>query len=128
MKTITVRNDPYDIYEIICESHGYRGRIHGATPTNRLLLLGQSDVNLRCIVFSYSWDSNRELAHVDLEEYDGINEKNEDYTVRTLYQEEIVESIRSYAEKYIVHTGETLCSIDIKGCDDTVEAVLHIRE
>ena len=95
MTTIEIHNDSYDIYDILCEHFGKKGRIHGMEITNRLLLCGQAGMDLRCIVFSYSWDHNRELAKADLFLWDGRTETTEDYSVRTCTEEDIIAAIRA---------------------------------
>lgn len=94
---IIITNERYDIYEILCHYYGRKELIHDTIPTNRLLLLGRANIDLRCVVFSYSWECSPELREIDLTDYDGQNEANEEYVVKTLNQKDIEEAIyKSY--------------------------------
>ena len=93
-----LNNDKYDIYEILCYSFCSNTEIHGTVPTNRLLLLGRPDIDLRCIIFSYSWEYSKDLRNIQIDRFDGLNEKKEDYIVKTIYQMEIEKAIRESDE------------------------------
>ena len=117
-KYTVLDNKDNDIYRII--SHCYEPEnILGNTPTNRLLLLGEANKNLRCVIFSYSWDHNPEYARLDLKELDGKNEETETYILKTLDQAMI--------EKAIIDTqGGIVHSIECIGQDQDISIVLYI--
>lgn len=113
---------------MICEFHGYHGQIHNNEVTNRLLLIGESGIDLRCILFSYSWDHNKEFADRNLENYDGVNEENGDYIVKTLQQEEIIASICFYVRKFLLNKTQDIQHIEINGNGEDITAFLLIED
>ncbi len=115
MMTITITNDSYDIYEILRDRYGCKGRIHQMEVTNRLLLTGRAGEDLRCILFSYSWDHNREFSSLDLMQFDGCAETNVDYIVRTVGETEIIAAVRDHAEKYLLRDKRQIREIILSG-------------
>ncbi|MBE6687315.1 MAG: hypothetical protein E7591_08860 [Ruminococcaceae bacterium] len=80
-----ITNKTNDIYTILAHYYSPES-IQCNVPTNRLLLLGEANKDLRCIMFSYSWDHNPEYASLDLNTLDGKNEETEEYILKTLDQ------------------------------------------
>ena len=120
-----LNNDNYDIYEILCHSFGSNTEIHGTVPTNRLLLLGRPDIDLRCIIFSYSWEYSKDLRNIQIDRFDGLNEKKEDYIVKTIYQMEIEKAIRESDEVRAMIVDKTIQTIKFIGHDDILQAVIE---
>lgn len=125
---IRINNATYDIYEIICERYGFHGRIHGMEVTNRLLLTGRAGIDLRCIVFSYSWDHNREFSSLDLMQFDGCAETNADYTVHTIGEAEIIAAVRDYAEAYLLQGKCRIREIRLRGDGEQICAEIFTEE
>jgi len=120
-----LNNDKYVIYEILCYSFCSNIEIHGTVPTNRLLLLGRPDIDLRCIIFSYSWEYSEDLRDIQIDRFDGLNEKNEDYSVKTIYQNEIEKAIRESDEVRAMIGDKTIQTINFLGHDDILQAVIE---
>lgn len=120
-----LNNDKYDIYEILCYSFCSNTEIHGTIPTNRLLLLGRPDIDLRCIMFSYSWEHSKDLRDIQIDQFDGLNEINEDYFVKTVYQNEIEKAIRESDEVRAMIGDKTIQTINFLGHDDILQAVIE---
>ena len=125
---IRINNNSYDIYEIICERYGFHGRIHGMEVTNRLLLTGRAGIDLRCIVFAYSWDHNREFSKLDLLQFDGRTETTADYTVHTVGEEEIIAAIRDHAEAYPLQGKCRIRKIRLRGDGEQICAEIFTEE
>jgi len=125
---IRINNDTYDIYEIICERYGFHGRIHSMEVTNRLLLTGRAGIDLRCIVFAYSWDHNREFSELDLMQFDGCAETNADYTVHTVGEAEIIAAVRDHAEANLLRGTRKIRNIVLSGENEKICAEIFMEE
>ena len=128
IETITIDNTQYDIYEIICETYGQHGLIHGNEITNRLLLTGEAGVDLRCILFSYSWDHNKEFAYKNLMDYDGRNENNDDFFVRTLNQNEILTALCKHVKEHVIGYNRDILSAEIRGQEENIIVIFGTKD
>ncbi len=125
---IRINNDTYDIYEIICERYGFHGSIHGMEVTNRLLLTGRAGIDLRCIVFAYSWDHNREFSSLDLMQFDGCTETKDDCIVRTAGEAEIIAAVRDHAEANLLRGTRKIRNIVLSGENEKICAEIFTEE
>ncbi len=111
-----IANNRNDIYSILAHYYSPES-IQGNTPTNRLLLLGEADKDLRCIFFSYSWDHNPEYGKLDLNTLDGKNEEAEEHILKTLDQ--------SMIEKAIIDTQNELKRAEVIGKGEDIVINLY---
>lgn len=114
MKLIT--NKTNDIYTILAHYYSPEA-VRGSIPTNRLLLLGEANKDLRCVMFSYSWDHHPEYTKLDLKELDGKNEETETYILKTLDQPMI--------EKAIIDSENDFKKAKITGESEDIAAYLY---
>ena len=122
-----LNNEKYDIYRILCHTFCSNKKIHGTVPTHSLLLLGRPYQDLRCILFSYSWEYSKDLRNIQLIRFDGLNEKNADYVVKTIDQREIEQAIRASEEVRLLIGDKTIHSIKFIGQDEILQAVIEIN-
>lgn len=137
LMTVTLNNKQNDISLMIAHFYGSQHNIHDTVPTNCLLLLGEANQDLRCVVFSYSWEFSPELRKNSLEEWenflmewDGYNKVTEDYMVKTVTQQDIEKAFQFSEEtKYILKKyGKTkVAAVELSGSQDDLTAILELN-
>ena len=120
----SINNERYDLYSILCDSFCINKPIHGTEPTNSLLLIGEPDKDLRCVIFSYSWDHSKELRNVQFDYWDGREEITDDYRVKTVYQKDMERALRESDEIKVLIGNKKISSIKFIGQGETVQAVI----
>ena len=121
----SINNERYALYSILCDSFCNNKPIHGTEPTNSLLLIGEPDKDLRCVIFSYSWDHSKELRNVQFDYWDGREEITDDYRVKTVYQKDMERALRESDEVKILIGDKKISSIKFIGHGETVQAVIE---
>ena len=79
-----------DIYSTIEHFYDDGRKFDGYFPTNRMIVLGKSGIDLRMIIFRSAWETHPEHSKYDISQFDGLNISEPDYDVRTFTEEQMI--------------------------------------